>query len=170
MTGDQPRASRSLAEKLNHLFIEVRPRSGSEYTLEEAVNGIRAHGGPDGTTISVSYLWQLRKGLRTNPTVRHLEAIAGFFGVPAAYFLDDDTAARVDEQLDSIALLRDRSVHRLASRAAGLSPSSLRAITDMIESARRLEGLPDSDQPDAGTGDRPQGGSPSGELPSAGDA
>lgn len=139
----------SLADKLNGLFTRVLSPNGDEFTLEEVVAGVRAERGVDGATISVSYLWQLRKGLRTNPTLRHLEVLARFFGVSLAYFLDEASYRRIEDQLASIALLRDQSVHRVAARAAGLSPDSLQAIAQMIEMARRAEGLPGPDSTDS---------------------
>jgi len=152
----------SLADKLNGLFTRVLSPNGDEFTLEEVVAGVRAERGVEGATISVSYLWQLRKGLRTNPTLRHLEVLARFFGVSLAYFLDESSYRRIEDQLASIALLRDQSVHRVAARAAGLSPDSLRAIAQMIEMARRAEGLPGPDHPDGPDG--PQGGGPGGNV------
>lgn len=156
---DQPS---SLADKLNGLFTRVLSPNGDEFTLEEVVAGVRAERGVDGATISVSYLWQLRKGLRTNPTLRHLEVLARFFGVSLAYFLDESSYRRIEDQLASIALLRDQSVHRVAARAAGLSPDSLQAIAQMIEMARRAEGLPGPDIPDGPDG--PQAGGPGGNV------
>ncbi|MDQ1292837.1 MAG: hypothetical protein QG608_718 [Actinomycetota bacterium] len=128
----------TLADKLNHLFTTVRPVKG-EYTHDQVATAIEQAGGP---TISATYVWQLRKGLRDNPTKNHLEALATFFGVPPAYFLDDDLAARVDEQLDLLASIRDPLVRQLAIRASGLSPETLRTVLDMVDRARELEGLP----------------------------
>jgi transcriptional regulator with XRE-family HTH domain len=133
--GSQPR--RTVAEKLEHLFKTVRGPRG-EYTLDEVVTGIRQRGGP---TISSSYLWQLRKGIKDNPTKRHMEALADFFGVPAAYFFDDDAATRIEAELASLVALRDAGVRSVALRAAGLSPRSLAAIRTIIDSAREVEGL-----------------------------
>lgn len=133
----------TLASKLNHLFRTVRPPAGGEYSFEEVATAIQARGGP---TISATYIWQLRKGLRDNPTKRHLEALAGFFGVPPAYFFDDAAAERIDAELELLSALRDASVRRIALRAAGLSPKSLGAITEMVERVRELEGLPDTSQ------------------------
>ena len=128
----------TLADKLDHLFATVRPAKG-EYTHEQVATAIEQAGGP---TISATYVWQLRKGLRENPTKHHLEALAAFFGVPPAYFLDDETAARVDEQLDLLAAFRDPQVRELAVKASGLSPETLRTVLDMVDRARELEGLP----------------------------
>jgi transcriptional regulator with XRE-family HTH domain len=128
----------TLADKLNHLFATVCPPRG-EYTHEQVATAIEQAGGP---TISATYVWQLRKGLRDNPTKHHLEALAAFFGVPPAYFFDDETAARVDEQLDLLTAIRDPQVRELATKASGLSPETLKTVLDMVERARELEGLP----------------------------
>ncbi|CCF85427.1 helix-turn-helix domain-containing protein [Nitrolancea hollandica] len=130
----------SLAEKLNHLFHTVHPRNRAEYSNEEVAEAVRSRGGP---TISATYLWQLRKGLRDNPTKKHVEALAQFFGVSPAYFFDDEAAAQIKAELELLAALRDASVRQLALRASGLSPESLSALAEMIERVRQLEGLPD---------------------------
>ncbi|WP_328608689.1 helix-turn-helix domain-containing protein [Amycolatopsis sp. NBC_00345] len=134
--------SDTLAAKVDHLFSTVRPREGDEYSFEEVAEGIRAKGGP---TISATYLWQLRKGLRDNPTKRHLEALAGFFGVPPGYFFDDAEAARINAELALLSALRDTPVRQIALRANGLSSKSLEAIADMVDRVRQLEGLPEPD-------------------------
>jgi transcriptional regulator with XRE-family HTH domain len=131
-------AETTLAAKVNRLFSTVTPRGGGEYTFEEVAEAIRAKGGP---TISATYLWQLRKGLRDNPTKRHLEALAGFFGVPPAYFFDSTEAERIDAELALLAALRDGPVRQIAMRANGLSTKSLETIADMVDRVRELEGL-----------------------------
>lgn len=141
MTNGSPEAGRTLADKLNRLFQTVRPRGGGEYSHEEVAAALREGGGP---TISATYVWQLRKGLRDNPTKRHLEALANFFGVPPAYFFDEAAAERIDAELELLNALRDASVRQIALRASGLSPKSLNAITEMVERVRELEGLPDA--------------------------
>ena len=136
----------ALAAKVDHLFRTVRPRDGGEYSFEEVAEALRARGGP---TISATYLWQLRKGVRDNPTKRHLEALAGFFGVPAAYFFDDEETRRIDAELTLLTALRDAPVRQIALRASGLSPKSLEAIADMVDRVRELEGLPQATPPSA---------------------
>src|SRR5258706_13749135 len=93
----------TLAAKLDRLFRTVRPQSQGEYTYEEVATAIRERG----VMISHTYIWQLRKGARDNPTKRHLDALAEIFGVNAAYFLDDEAARRIDEQLELLAAMRD---------------------------------------------------------------
>lgn len=138
--GDSPASRRTIAAKLEHLFRSV-PGPRGEYSLEEVAAGIRARGGP---TVSASYIWQLRKGVKDNPTKKHMEALADFFGIPASYFFDDEAAGRIEAELEMLAALRDAGVRRVALRAAGLSPRSLEAIQTIIEGAREVEGLRDS--------------------------
>ncbi|WP_329012335.1 helix-turn-helix domain-containing protein [Streptomyces sp. NBC_00690] len=137
-----PEGEGVLATHIDHLFRTVRADDGGEYTFEEVAEAIRAKGGP---TISATYLWQLRKGVRDNPTKRHLEALAGFFGVPPAYFFDDAEAARIDAELTLLNALRDAPVRQIALRARGLSGKSLATIADVVERVRELEGLPQGD-------------------------
>lgn len=139
-TGEPP-GQRPLAEKIDRLFRTIHPR-GQEYSYDDVAAGIRKRGGP---TISATYIWHLRRGLRDNPTKRHLEALAGFFGVPPSYFFDEEASQRIDQQLELLASIRDAGVQHLALRAVGLSSDSLAAIAQMIEVARKLEGLPDED-------------------------
>ncbi len=130
---------RTLAEKLDYLFKTVHPRDRGEYTYREAAAVIEEQGG--GPTISASYIHQLRTGVKDNPTKRHLEGLARFFGVSPAYFFDDVEAEKIDAQLAVLAAMRDADVRNVALRAAGLSSQSLEIIRGMIERTRQLEGL-----------------------------
>jgi len=147
VTESEPTAARTLAEKLDQLFRTVRQPGRGEYSFEEASASIRERGGP---TISASYIWQLRKGARDNPTKKHLEALADFFGVPPSYFFDEEATVQIEKQLDLLAALRDASVRQMALRASGLSEESISTVADTIERLRHLEGLhgPSSDEQD----------------------
>ncbi len=151
MPGEVRRSPSSLASKLDRLFAAVRPGGRGEYSYQEVADSIRSEGGP---TISATYLWQLRKGLRDNPTRNHLAALAKFFGVSPAYFFDEDTAEVVDAQLSLLAAMRDNSVRTVALRAQGLSVESLAAVQVVIDHARRLEGLEPEAEPGAEPGSR----------------
>ena len=128
----------SLADKLNRLFRTCLSPRGREYSNEEVSRGIGQQEGPQ---ISAAYIWELRTGRADNPRKQHLEALATFFGVSPAYFFDGDAAALLHAQLDLVAAMKDANVRGIASRAAGLSPQSLRAIAQIIEQARHIEGL-----------------------------
>jgi transcriptional regulator with XRE-family HTH domain len=144
-THDDPPRQRTLAEKLDHLFATVHPPGRDAYSVREVAAAVPG--------ISAQYVWQLRTGERDNPTIQHLEALAGFFGVSLAYFVDDATSERVDAVLDLAVSLTDPAVRLIALRSAGLSPRGRRAITEMIEHVRAVEGL--SSEPGRAAGEDP---------------
>ena len=132
-----------LADKLNHLFRQVRPRGGQEYSNEQVASAIST----TGVTISQSYIWQLRKAKKDNPTMRHLQALADFFGVPAAYFFDDDVEGRVNEQLAALRAEQDRltqlanssDVQLMAMRAGELSAKGRKQVMELLDVVYQLE-------------------------------
>ncbi|MGW5250217.1 helix-turn-helix domain-containing protein [Streptomyces sp. NPDC004129] len=134
---------RSLADKLNHLFAIVKPRGDQEYSNEYVAAAISRAG----VAISQSYIWQLRKNKKTNPTFRHLQALADFFGVPAAYFFDDDVTDRVEGQLSLLRAEQERldkaigsgDVKLMAMRAGELSPERRKQVMDLLDVVYQLE-------------------------------
>ena len=95
-----------------------------------------------GVSISPAYLWQLRNGVKDNPTITHLRAIAEYFGLPASYLIDGNPDPNIDAQLNLLQALRDNGVRDLALRAAGLTPQALDSLASMIDHVRQLEQLP----------------------------
>ncbi|MFF0063845.1 helix-turn-helix domain-containing protein [Streptomyces sp. NPDC005279] len=139
--GSAAAGRQTLADKLNHLFRTVVPAGRGPFSVEEVAKAITE----TGVSISGSYIWLLRKGQRDNPTLRHLTALAKFFGVPPAYFFDDEVTADVNAELGLLVALRDTGVQMVALRAAGVSPKSLASIKEVIERVRELEGLPNGE-------------------------
>jgi hypothetical protein len=134
------------AERLDLLFRTVHPKGRGPYTTAEVADAINEGAGE--RMVSGTYLWLLRTGQRDNPTMKHLIAISRFFDVPPPYFFPDDAMQRDALPAELAAALSDDKVREMAMRAAGLSDRSLSAITDMINSARTVEGLPeDVDRP-----------------------
>jgi transcriptional regulator with XRE-family HTH domain len=138
----EPTPPRTLADKLDYLFRTVRLKGRGEYTYREVAQAI--NDAPDDVTISASYLWQLRRGDKNNPTIKHIEALARFFGVPASYFLDDESAEEITAQLQLLAAMRDSDVREIALRASDLSSPALKMIKNVVENTRQIEGLPDN--------------------------
>jgi transcriptional regulator with XRE-family HTH domain len=101
--------SPSLAEKLERLFQTVHPAGRPPFSNAEVAAALQREGGP---TVSATYLWQLRRGLRANPTKAHLEALARYFGVSPSYFFDESSSADIDGQLALLAVMRDARVRR----------------------------------------------------------
>ncbi|WP_414637547.1 helix-turn-helix domain-containing protein [Amycolatopsis sp.] len=130
--------TRTLADRLDYLFRTVRESGRREYSNEEVSAAIARD---QNVSISASYLWYLRTGQRDNPTFKHLNALATFFGVPPAYFFDDSAVAQVEAELALLAAMSDAGVRDVALRASGLSAKSLGAINDVIDRVRELEGL-----------------------------
>lgn len=130
-------ADDQLAQRLDRLFEIVRRPDGGVYSNQAVAEAITE----SGTSISRIYLWQLRTGVKDNPTKRHLQALADFFDVPIAYFFDGEQGEEVRAEIELLKALRDGNVRALALRANGLSPESLRAIAALVENARQIEGL-----------------------------
>lgn len=126
----------ALAVKLDRLFEVVRRPDRQPYSNDEVARACRE---ATGESFSATYLWQLRTGRRDNPTKRHLEALAGFFQVPPAYFFDDSQSAEIAEQLELLGALRDAGVRSLALRAVTLSAEALDTVSDLVDIIRRRE-------------------------------
>ncbi|MER7771708.1 hypothetical protein [Kitasatospora sp. NPDC096140] len=129
-----------LGRRVEYLFEHVQPL-GRRFTLQEVVDGIR-QSGPNAPKLSVGRLWTLVKGKASNPTVSTLRALGDFFGVPQAYFIDDEVAARVSAQLSLISAMRANDVRSVALRAADLATMSsqgLDIVRSLVEQGGALE-------------------------------
>lgn len=131
-----------LSIKLNKLFRTMRKPSEPILSNAAAAEAITNQ---TGVSISAAYLWQLRQGIKNNPTVAHLRAIAEFFGVTPSYLIDPGIDPKIDEQLDLLAALRDAGIRDLALRANGLTPEAIDSLRAMVDHARQLERLPPVD-------------------------
>ncbi len=128
-----------LAGKLNKLFEVMRSPSQPVLSNAAAAEAITEK---TGVSISPAYLWQLRSGLKANPTVAHLRAIAEFFGVSASYLIDAEVDEHLEAQLELLQALRDAGVRDLAMRASGLTDAALANLVAMVDHVRELEKLP----------------------------
>ncbi|HEY0001113.1 MAG TPA: helix-turn-helix domain-containing protein [Actinoplanes sp.] len=126
----------SIAERLDRLFRQVRPAGQAEPSYMAVAEAIRS---AQGVPISHTYIWQLRTGRRDNPTVQHLTALATYFGVPVAYFLDDEQTRRIDAQLELLQTFRDAGVTEIALRAADVSPRGRDTINELIRQVWEAE-------------------------------
>jgi len=131
----------TLAEKIDRVIRVMRIRDRRDYSYKDLAAAIRARGG---ASISTTYLWELHTGAKDNPQKKTLETLADFFDVPVMYFFDTDEAVHLYEQLDSLPIALDADVRKIALRAAELSPDTLRAIGQIIEQARQIEGIHNS--------------------------
>lgn len=143
----EPSARTTLADKLNALFSNVvDPTTGRPYSNPGAATAIEVmvealpEADRAGRVISQQYIWQLRKGVKTNPTMKHLESLGALFGVGADYFLNESRYRQVARELETLKTLQETGVEQLALRARDLSPAGLAAVEAALEHARSLEG------------------------------
>ncbi|MBW5420698.1 helix-turn-helix domain-containing protein [Streptomyces sp. BG9H] len=129
----------ALAERLDGLFRKSLPE-GRRWTNNEVAEKIKER--HPQIRVSGAYLSALRNGSRAHPSQELLAALAEFFGVSAAYFVDPDHAERVDAQLAGLEMLKQAGVRGVALRAVGLQQDSLEAITAVLDQVRKLQGLP----------------------------
>jgi transcriptional regulator with XRE-family HTH domain len=134
----------TLAEKIDHLLtiraeVEV---DGKPSYKKVAAEIAKLSGG----SFSAAYLWQLHRGERTNPTLRHMRAMAQYFDVPVSYFTDDDVARKMineeilaRRELDKSMMDSGVSAVFLRGDLAALSPEGKRMAADMIHKLRELE-------------------------------
>jgi transcriptional regulator with XRE-family HTH domain len=131
----------SLAERLNHVLAVTAPPGGKPLTTRELAQRVTDAGHP----VSHTYVARLLNGQADDPSLRCLQALAKVLGVPAGYFVDDDTAEQVGRDLELLAALRDGDVRVIALESRGLSPSSQETVLSVIKQVRRLEGLAGDD-------------------------
>jgi hypothetical protein len=136
---------RRFDQRLNELIAALYPDERRRPGYARLAKEIRE---TTGGAISGTYLWELATGKKRNVTLEQLDVLAEFFGVPPEYFLNEETAARVNSQLKLATALRDSRVRNLALRAEGLSPESLDALLIMVQEARRVQNLASVDDQD----------------------
>ena len=127
------------AERLNRLFKSVHPQDRGPYSTPEAAKLINEAAGQ--SVISATYLWQLRKGRRSDPTLGRVAAIAALFNVKLDYF---NEARREEPSLTELQLaqaLQKQPIRELARQADGLSAAGTAALLDLARSLRAIEGL-----------------------------
>lgn len=124
----------SLAQRIDALFRTAR-RQGhpGEYTYEQVATAIAKRGGP---TISASYLYMLRRGIRDNPTKHHLEALADFFAMPVSYFFDTDEATTLTADPAALAAISRPELADLVVRAATLPPETLETVSQLLSQVK----------------------------------
>jgi transcriptional regulator with XRE-family HTH domain len=114
----------NFATRLNHLFEVKRKLDGSQYSQTEVIEGTNG-------VLNRVYLWKLRTGRASNPSLQMIQALAGFFGVEPSYFFEGEDA-RID--LTQEREKRDQLVDQIALRSSELDNAGKQAVLYMIES------------------------------------
>lgn len=131
-------SARTFATRLTKLINARRMSDGAPWTSASLARALTSRGVPT----THSYISQLRNGQRDNPTMTVVQAIAGVFEVPPAYFFDDQLSAQLEEELELASALHAAGIRGVALRAVGLDPASLQMTRLMLDEVRRLQGLP----------------------------
>ncbi|WP_226358641.1 XRE family transcriptional regulator [Pseudonocardia sp. ICBG601] len=134
MSTDEGEHTLTLAAKINQAFETVHRPGGAPYTNREVAKWLVENSQNGEPVISENYLGLLRRGDRTNPGIRTIEALARFFEVPAGYFLETgSTTAEIHEELQLVASLRDAEIRGIATRAATLDPGMRAWLLGVVE-------------------------------------
>lgn len=147
----------TLAHKLDRLFATIHPRDRGEFTYREVEAGVRELVSKTGETegsISASYVGQLRKGRRANPTVKQLHHLAAFFNVPMTYFVGTPAQVEaidaqmalvqveaIDAQTALMQAMGNHGLRDLAMRISALTPEGLRAVVDYVATLENMPGM-----------------------------
>lgn len=131
-------ATEAFASRLNKLF----ERSEMKVTNREVATRMME----GGCAVSTPYLSQLRTGVRENPSIPVVNALANFFSVSPDYFYDTDvgdefpSSTKIDETMteDAAVLekLLDHRLRRLLAMTLGLAPSSVELLLDLSSRLR----------------------------------
>lgn len=125
-----------LAERLNALFSRVpRPDGRTHYSNADVAQALSENE----VSVTGVYLSQLRSGRRDNPSARLLAALAKFFGVPIAYFFDEEEAQAITDQLDALAAVRDSRIEGIMNRATGMTDQGINHLAGIIDHIVALE-------------------------------
>lgn len=125
----------NLAEKLDLLFEygESRGISAAYRTIADA------------TDENATNIRKIHRGENTNPGLKILTALVGYFQVDLAYF-NCETKAECQDYLARFAPARELDEIRL--RASGMSEEGLAALRNMMDFVRKAEGLPPVEPPE----------------------
>ena len=87
----------TLSGRIERLFAVSRPPHAPDrmWRNSEVVAACRTAG----RDLSESHLSELRRGVKSNPTTKTLEALAWFFEVRVGWFIDDELAKTIEQQL-----------------------------------------------------------------------
>ncbi|MEU2309381.1 helix-turn-helix domain-containing protein [Streptomyces misionensis] len=117
--------TKTFAARLDQLFREVHPAGRGPWTNAEAARAIG---------VSETYIGYLRKGARDNPTLSQMQALAAFFGIPVAYFVDNGEGETTRADIELLAQLKRMGVRQIALRTlASMSEDSVNSVLPVMQ-------------------------------------
>lgn len=120
------RAFENFGARLNHLLGTVPSPNGSLWSHAQLSAALTE----SGTPATPSYISQLRNGKKDNPTVKTVEGLARLFGVPVAYFHDDEVADKFNANIADLIEIREAA--GLNSLFRGLTAPDRKVVESLI--------------------------------------
>ncbi|MFF8941676.1 hypothetical protein ACF1A5_05200 [Streptomyces sp. NPDC014864] len=131
-----PRAP--FADRLNFLFDRVRPAGAREFSNQHVARTISAYGDE---SVTGAWIGKLRRG-EGKPTITLVPLLARFFGVEAAYFVEDEVTQKVATQFELLRKIKENGIEQIFLRSMGVSAAGQRKVLAALDAVREEEGLP----------------------------
>ncbi|WP_226360996.1 helix-turn-helix transcriptional regulator [Pseudonocardia sp. ICBG1142] len=132
---EQPdRRPQDFASQLRRLIAVMHP-PGQDPLSDRAISArVRERGG----SISAGYVADLRRGIKTKPSLDHARQLAEAFGVSPGYFCDPEIYERVSLELDRIEEINRQAGNsdqlvELATRMASLQPTDRDTLAALVQ-------------------------------------
>jgi transcriptional regulator with XRE-family HTH domain len=123
----------NISERVDLLFKTILDEDGNEYSYRQ----VEKMGGGE---ISFAAIWKLRVGRTKNPTRKMLRVLSKAFGVPIAYFFDEDVSLdSLPQYQETYRERQDEILDKIALRAGDLDANGRKAILDLIEYIQRTK-------------------------------
>ncbi|WNM32913.1 hypothetical protein RKE30_22270 [Streptomyces sp. Li-HN-5-11] len=126
------------ADRLNFLFDRVRATGAREFSNQHVARTISAYGEE---SVTGAWIGKLRKG-EGRPTITLVPLLARFFGVEAAYFVEDEVTQKVATQFELLRKIKENGIEQIFLRSMGVSAAGQRKVLAALDAVRQEEGLP----------------------------
>lgn len=100
------------AQRLTRLFEQTSRPDGRRWTLQHVADQCVARGQP----VTKQYVLHLKSGVRSEPRLNLVEALADVFGVPVAYFTADYAGRLTADLLPVLLAMTDPRARTLLTR------------------------------------------------------
>lgn len=100
------------AQRLTRLFEQTSRPDGRRWTLQHVADQCVARGQP----VTKQYVLHLKSGVRSEPRLNLVEALADVFGVPVAYFTADYAGRTTADLLPVLLAMTDPRARALLTR------------------------------------------------------
>lgn len=132
-----PAQNATFAERLQWLYDNCPdPLTGQRFTdgqLAKRINEMMP-----GFSVTTATLWNLRKGIHSNPSWNLVQGITKVFGRTPLFFQGDDTPNPSAEEAALAAAIRRAGVRTILLRASELPDASLLPIANIIDQVREV--------------------------------